>query len=109
MNRFRGGLVFKAHGLLYHSTLCLRVIKKKKKHSDTTSPQRGDASALLIAWVCTTRRRVPASEISYQGLAKGDLRAGGRVQGVRVGDRLLVASADFHSSHPLGGVPQEQR
>ena len=31
VNRFRGGLVFKAHGLLYHSTLGLRVIMKKKK------------------------------------------------------------------------------
>jgi len=30
---FRGGLVFKAHRLLYHSTLGLRVIKKKKKSS----------------------------------------------------------------------------
>jgi len=28
---FRGGLVFKAHRLLYHATLGLRVIKKKKK------------------------------------------------------------------------------
>ena len=33
----RGGLVFKAHRLLYHSTLGLRVIKKKKKHH----PERG--------------------------------------------------------------------
>ena len=31
VQRFRGGLVFKAHRLLYLSTLCLRVIKKKKK------------------------------------------------------------------------------
>ena len=31
VQRFRGGLVFKAHTLLYHSTLGLRVIKKKKK------------------------------------------------------------------------------
>ena len=30
---FRGGLVFKAHRLLYHSTLGSRVIKKKKKSS----------------------------------------------------------------------------
>ena len=30
VKRFRGGLVFKAHILLYHSTLGLRVIKKKK-------------------------------------------------------------------------------
>ena len=31
MKRSRGGLVFKAHRLLYHSTLGLRVIKKKKR------------------------------------------------------------------------------
>ena len=30
VQRFRGGLVFKAHRLLYHSTLGLRVINKKK-------------------------------------------------------------------------------
>jgi len=30
VQRFRGGLVFKAHRLLHHSTLGLRVIKKKK-------------------------------------------------------------------------------
>ena len=28
MERFRGGLVFKAHRLLYHSTLGARVIKR---------------------------------------------------------------------------------
>jgi len=31
VQRFRGGLVFKAHRLLYHATLGSRVIKKKKK------------------------------------------------------------------------------
>jgi len=30
VKRFRGGLVLKAHRLLYHSTLGSRVIKKKK-------------------------------------------------------------------------------
>jgi len=30
---FRGGLVFKAHRILYHSTLGLRVITKKKKEA----------------------------------------------------------------------------
>ena len=29
--RFRGGLVFKAHRLLYHSTLGSRVMKKKRR------------------------------------------------------------------------------
>ena len=31
VQRFRGGLVFKAQRPLYHSTLGLRVIKKKQK------------------------------------------------------------------------------
>jgi len=31
LKRFRGGLVFKAHRLVNHSTLGWRVIKKKKK------------------------------------------------------------------------------
>ena len=31
VKRFRGGPVFKAHRLVHHSTLDLRVIKKKKK------------------------------------------------------------------------------
>jgi len=30
VKRFRGGLVFEAHRLLYHSTLGLRVIKRKR-------------------------------------------------------------------------------
>jgi len=33
VKRFRGGLVFKAHRLAYHSTLGWRVIKKKKSNS----------------------------------------------------------------------------
>jgi len=33
---FRGGLVFKAHRLLYHSTLGLRVMKKKTSASTKT-------------------------------------------------------------------------
>ena len=31
MQRFRGGPVFKAHRLLHHSTLSLRVTQKKKR------------------------------------------------------------------------------
>ena len=33
MQRFRGGLVFQAHRLLYHLTLGMRVIKKKREDS----------------------------------------------------------------------------
>ena len=38
VQRFRGGLVFKAHRRLYHSTLDLRVIKKKKKVTGRREP-----------------------------------------------------------------------
>ena len=31
VQRFRGGLAFKAHRLVYHSTLGSRVVKKKKE------------------------------------------------------------------------------
>ena len=46
VQRFRGGLVCKAHRLLYHSTLDLRVVKKKK-----SSPGRIDE--VDQSWVCT--------------------------------------------------------
>ena len=39
VNRFRGGLAFKVHRLLYHSTLGARVIKKKKKRSEAERGQ----------------------------------------------------------------------
>ena len=37
MQRFRDGLVLKALRLLYHSTLAVRVIKKKKSGLTVTS------------------------------------------------------------------------
>jgi len=40
VKRFRGGLVFKAHRLVYHSTLGVRVIMKKKKKIVAQHPVR---------------------------------------------------------------------
>ena len=40
VERFRGGLAFKAHRLLYHSRLGLILIKKKKKIQVQGRPQR---------------------------------------------------------------------
>ena len=37
VQRFREGLAFEAHGLLHHSTLGPRVIKKKKKKKDAAA------------------------------------------------------------------------
>ena len=49
---FRGGLVFKAHRLLYHSTLGLIVIKKKKKLPGTPCPAAawGSGCGVQVAW-----------------------------------------------------------
>ena len=47
MQRFRGGLVYKAHRLLYHSTLGLRVIKKS-----TSPPPRRWRGAELALMPC---------------------------------------------------------
>jgi len=35
---FRGGLIFKAHRLVYHSTLGWRVIKKEKRTAEIGQP-----------------------------------------------------------------------
>ena len=43
VQRFREGLVFKAHRLLYHSTLGVRVIEKKKRGSSLTAPRTAPA------------------------------------------------------------------
>ena len=43
MKRFRGGLAFKTHRLLYHSTLGLRVIQKKKATCPHSFPQNAFA------------------------------------------------------------------
>ena len=40
VKRFRGGLVFKAHRLLYHPTLGSRVIKKKKKYLEILEEEK---------------------------------------------------------------------
>ena len=49
MQRFRGGPVFKAHRLLYHSTLGLRVIRKRRRGRRVVgvrSPSRGVKSTV---------------------------------------------------------------
>ena len=51
--RFRGGLVCKAHRLLYHSTLGLRVIKKKtgqSKHAAFTLVCKQAEYSLLLLY-----------------------------------------------------------
>ena len=48
MERFQGRLVFKAHGLVFHSTLGLREIKKKKKKKRVIKKKRGAPVAVHV-------------------------------------------------------------
>jgi len=52
VKRFRRGLVFEAHRLLYHSTVGVRVIKKKKKKVSTCL---AGSPAVLRPWMAVTR------------------------------------------------------
>jgi len=55
---FRGGLIFMAHRLVYHSTLGLRVIKKKKKFWLFTTNAAGFcASALSRLQGCLAHKK----------------------------------------------------
>jgi len=58
VQRFRGGLVFKAHRLVYHSTLGLRVLKKKKKVMDLGSANWRKSARLSYA-------QIPHIRLSY--------------------------------------------
>ena len=49
VKRFRGGLVFEAHRLLYHSTLGSRVNKKKRRHTSQTRRTRVTFSRIASA------------------------------------------------------------
>jgi len=56
--RFRGGLVVKAHRLVYHSTLGLRVIKKKKKTPSLESrPEAYCGCRVYGLWFRAKRRK----------------------------------------------------
>ena len=48
MKWFRGGLVFKAHRLVYHSTLGLGVIKKKNGQSEEGVLRKGGLLTLFV-------------------------------------------------------------
>ena len=62
VKRFRGGLVFKAHRLVYHSTLGLIVIKKKVR----TTWRRGSGGAARASRRTRALIRTPAVQLLYK-------------------------------------------
>ena len=75
MERFQEGLVFKAHRLLYHSALGLRIIKKQKKFNFAAMSN----SALFRVW--GSGSRVQGSGLRVQGRGFRVQGSGFRVQG----------------------------
>ena len=57
VKRFRGGLVFKAHRRLYHSTLDLRVIKQRRRSYRRTRRSSGGACLLPASSLSSGRAR----------------------------------------------------
>ena len=91
--RFRGGLVFKAHRLVYHPTLGWRVIKKKKKTTFGDRLRVGwfngfygrGATRAEDAQATPTQSHIPPSILVYEDKNQGTrkefaptLRAGGK-------------------------------
>ena len=64
MELFQGGLVDKAHRLLYHSTLGLRVIKKTKQQAQSAAgAARGTAEGARQA--ALAERRAHTLQVSF--------------------------------------------
>ena len=70
--RCRGGLVFKAHRLVYHSTLGSRVIKKKKR--------TGEGEVLRGVILEIDRQMVSGVELRFGDVPHGGVRTFHRSQ-----------------------------
>ena len=64
MERFRGGLAFKAHRLVYHSTLGSRVIREEERRRVQGSGFRVQGSGFRVQG---SGFRVQGSEFRVQG------------------------------------------
>ena len=88
VKRFRGGLVFKAHRLLYHSTLGSRVTKKKRRR---------------LGWTLAS-----STEIKAEGSGFRVQGSGCRVQVQGAGFRVQGSEFRVHGSEQVGTDPREE-
>jgi len=84
VQRFRGGLVVKAHRLVFHSTRGLGVIKKKRRPAGWRShsaPEAGGASVHTInkPWACLSGFICSGVVYVYRGRASEGLEGEGLV------------------------------
>jgi len=88
VQRFRGGLIFKAHRLLYHSTLGWRVIKKKKGAISDLHLRRQTAHVVHERVDALLRSRVVLIRHHCLGNGVGCVHQGFGVQGWAGGPRV---------------------
>ena len=101
VKRFRGGLVFEAHRLLYHSTLGLRVIKKKEKKMSFTVQGSGFRVQGSGSRVRGSGFRVQGAGCRVQGSGSRVRGSGFRVQGSGFRDPGLVCHGCAGSNKDL--------
>ena len=70
MKRFQGGLIFKAHGLVYHSTLGWRVIQKEEKGS-VSALSRAPAALSIFRTTSETGTSNPNLEGTFVAFLAG--------------------------------------
>ena len=74
LHRFRGGLVFKAHRRLYHSTLGSRVIKKKEPSGSPLAFKIRRRSVLRLTHLMVQSQITLALRLSLTPLPKSNMR-----------------------------------
>ena len=86
VEQFRGGLVLKAHRLLYHSTLASRIIRNKRPRSGSgfgAKPCRVSSTPNpeAVTKACRVRRSRAGSGCGVQCVASGVVRSEKRARG----------------------------
>jgi hypothetical protein len=66
VNRFRGGLVFKAHRLLYHSSLGSSVTKKRQKAARANSTSDPASTIQAILYEKGIKMKLSGKEVYYK-------------------------------------------
>ena len=87
VKRFRGGLVFEAHGLLYHSTLGVKVLKKKtcvalnSRRESTKEEDAGTPDASLTPRVAHLRQHLFNHTVDYEPFIESQLVSCNQIDG----------------------------
>ena len=102
--RFRGGLVLEAHRLLYHSTLGLRVTKKKERRREVEYRCDGELEPEEDSRAISTSPPGPDPDgpaLGHKGPASGpDMPASGRASDARSACSEVPPDVQHSSSAP---------